>query len=122
MILVVDDEGIVLSSCQRVLEDAGLKTRVVASGEEAISAAEKREPTLFLIDIKMPKMDGMELIRRLKIKWPRIPIVVMSGYDTRETVAEADQLGADRFIPKPFTPDELLKSIRQALRKEEYHG
>ena len=122
MILVVDDEGIVLRSCRRVLEDAGLQTRVVSSAEEAISETEEKIPALFLIDIKMPHIDGMALIRILKTKWPHIPIVVMSGYDTRETIAEAERLGAVRFIPKPFTPDELLKAIRQAIEKEVQNG
>jgi DNA-binding NtrC family response regulator len=121
-ILVVDDEGIVLDSCQRVLEEDGLEVLLVTSADKAIAAIEDEEPSVLLMDVKMPARDGMDLMREVKERWPTIPIIVMSGYHTTETIEEADKMGAVAFINKPFTPDELLETIRQVIQKEEHHG
>jgi two-component system response regulator HydG len=72
---------------------------------------------ILLIDVKMPEQDGMYLMRAVKKQWPEVPIVVMSGYPTPETIAEGLQLGAEEFIAKPFTPDEFLEIVRQVLQK-----
>ena len=121
-ILVVDDEGIVLDSCQRVLEEDGLDVLLVTSADKAIAAIEDEEPSILLMDIKMPVRDGIDLMREVKEKWPSIPIIVMSGYHTTETIEEANKMGAVAFINKPFTPDELLETIRQVIQKEDNHG
>jgi DNA-binding NtrC family response regulator len=65
----------------------------------------------------MPKHDGIFLMREIKKNWPGIPIIVMSGYPTPETIADVLKLGASQFIPKPFRPDELTKVVRQVLQK-----
>jgi DNA-binding response OmpR family regulator len=70
------------------------------------------------VDVKMPKRDGMFFVRKARESWPRIPIILMSGFPTAETIAEGGRSGATTFIPKPFTPDELLQTIRNVLRKE----
>jgi DNA-binding NtrC family response regulator len=69
------------------------------------------------MDVKMPKHDGIFLMREIKKNWPDIPIIVMSGYPTPETIADVLKLGATQFIPKPFRPDELVKSVRQVIQK-----
>ena len=121
-ILVVDDEGIILDSCRRVLEEDGLDVLLVTSADKAIAAIEDEEPSVLLMDVKMPVRDGMDLMREVKERWPTMPIIVMSGYHTTETIEEADKMGAVAFINKPFTPDELLETIRQVIQKEEHHG
>jgi len=121
-ILVVDDEGIVLDSCQRVLKEDGLEVLLVTSADKAIAAIEDEEPSVLLMDVKMPVRDGMDLMREVKERWPDVPIIVMSGYHTTETIEEADKMGAVAFINKPFTPDELLETIRQVIQKEDNHG
>ena len=65
----------------------------------------------------MPKHDGIFLMREIKKNWPDMPIIVMSGYPTPETIADVFKLGATQFIPKPFRPDELAKVVRQVLQK-----
>jgi len=70
-----------------------------------------------LMDVKMPKHDGIFLMREIKKNWPDIPIIVMSGYPTPETIADVLKLGATQFIPKPFRPDELTKVVRQVFQK-----
>ncbi|MFB0519870.1 MAG: response regulator, partial [Desulfatiglandales bacterium] len=75
-ILVVDDEDIVLESCQAVLELAGFEVLLVPSADKALEAMKSNEFTLLLVDVKMPKRDGMYLMRKVKEQWPDIPILV----------------------------------------------
>jgi len=121
-ILVVDDEDIVLESCQAVFELEGFEVMLVPSADKAIEAMKNDNFTLLLIDVKMPKHDGMYLMEKIKEQWPDIPIIVMSGYYTTETIKEAFEMGAAKFIAKPFEPDELVKTVRQIIKKEKGHG
>jgi DNA-binding NtrC family response regulator len=124
-VLVVDDEAIVLKSCRAVLEAEGCEVLLAASVTEALPIIDALSPELLLVDVKMPVHDGMYLMRRLKQAGIGIPVVVMSGYSTAETVWEAEALGAVAFLSKPFTPDELSDTVRSVLRtikKEERHA
>jgi len=121
-ILVVDDEDIVLESCQAVFELEGFEVMLVPSADRAIEAMKNDNFALLLIDVKMPKHDGMYLMEKIKEQWPNIPIIVMSGYYTTETIREAFKMGAANFIVKPFEPDELVKTVRQMIEKEKRHG
>lgn len=114
-ILVVDDEGIVLESCKRVLESEGFEVISAESADEALAAIDQYLPSLLLIDVKMPVHDGIYLMKELKQRRMNVPIIVMSGYSTRETIEEADLMGASRFLAKPFTPDELLEMVRELI-------
>jgi DNA-binding NtrC family response regulator len=121
-ILVVDDEDIVLESCQAVFELEGFEVMLVSSADKALKAIKNDNFALLLIDVKMPKHDGMYLIEKVKEQWPNIPIIVMSGYYTTETIKKALEMGAANFIAKPFEPDELVKTVRKIIEKEEHHG
>jgi DNA-binding NtrC family response regulator len=116
-ILVVDDDAIVIKSCRRILEAEGFEVFTVPSADKALEAIKNSDFDILLIDVKMPERDGMYLMREIKKNWPEIPTIVMSGYPTPETIAEVLKLGATLFIPKPFKPDELIKSVRQVLKK-----
>ena len=116
-ILVVDDDAIVIKSCKRILEAEGLEVSTVPSADEALEMIKKYEFDLLLIDVKMPRHDGMFLMREIKKVIPDMPIIVMSGYPTPETISDVLNLGASQFIPKPFRPDELIKAIRPVLQK-----
>jgi len=120
-ILVVDDENIVLDSCQRVLEADGFEVFLVPSADKALKAMKKEGFDLLLVDVKMPKHDGIYLMRKVKEKWPDIPIIVMSGYPTPDTITDGAKMGAAAFIAKPFTPDELLKTVQQVIQKGEHN-
>lgn len=115
-ILAVDDEGIVLESCKKVLEAEGFDVVPVKSAEAALSAIAAEDPGLLLIDLKMPGHDGIYLMKELKKRKIDTPAIVMSGYSTEETIREADEIGACRFLPKPFTPDELVDAVHQVLK------
>jgi DNA-binding NtrC family response regulator len=115
-VLVVDDEPIVLKSCRLVLEAEGWEMMPASSVTEALSILESITPELLLVDVKMPVHDGMYLMRKVREKRPGIPIIVMSGYATSETIKEAEGLGAAIFLPKPFTPDELAGTLRSVAK------
>jgi len=124
-VLVVDDEAMVLKSCQAVLEAEGWEAVLAGSVAEALAFMDAEAPALLLVDVKMPVQDGMLLMRCLQQRGIRIPVVIMSGYSTPETIREAENLGAVAFIAKPFTPDELaavVRSVQKRLQKEESHA
>jgi DNA-binding NtrC family response regulator len=120
-ILVVDDERIVLESCRRVLLDR-FDVSLARSGFEALEIMRRESFSLILLDIKMPHKDGMTLMRQVKATWPEIPVIIMSGYVTMETMEEVAKTDAATFLAKPFTPDELVQAVDQVLKKEESHG
>jgi DNA-binding NtrC family response regulator len=114
-ILIVDDEQVVLDSCRKILTGEGYEVFFASSAVEALAAMETGEFSLLIIDVKMPEHDGMYLMRELNEHWPGTPVMVMSGYHTAETIEEARLMGAVSFIYKPFTPDELINSVRNAV-------
>ena len=114
-ILIVDDEQVVLDSCRKILEAEGYAVLFASSAVEALAAMQTDEFSLLLIDVKMPEHDGMYLMRELNEHWPSTPVIVMSGYHTVQTIEEAKRMGAVSFIYKPFTPDELIDSVRNAI-------
>lgn len=118
-ILIVDDDPIVLDSCRLVLEAEGFDVFAVPSAKKALEAMKNDHFDLLLIDVKMPGYDGMYLMGKVRERWPKTPMVVMSGYPTSETIADGMKMGAAKFIAKPFTPDELLETARQVIQKEE---
>ena len=124
-IVVVDDEEIVLRSCRKVLEAEGFEVLMATSVDDALDTIDtQNEPTpfLLLIDVKMPVRDGMQLMRIVKARRPDLPIIVMSGYPTQETIQTAGSLGAAHFIAKPFTPDELLSIVFSVPEVKKNHN
>lgn len=117
-ILVVDDENIVLDSCRKVLVSEGYDVCLVPSADKAIDAMENDDFTVLLVDIMMPEHDGLYLMEEIKKKWPDKPVIVMSGYDTADTIKKAAEKGSAGFINKPFTPDELIGTIKRVLGGE----
>ena len=88
-VLVVDDDQIVLDSCKHVLEAEGFEVCLVPSADKALEAMEDGGFGLLLIDVKMPERDGIYLIEEIKRKWLEVPVIVMSGYATPETIADS---------------------------------
>src|SRR4030042_4974176 len=111
-ILVVDDDAIVIKSCKRILEAEGFEVTTVPSADNALEAIRSYDFDLLLIDVKMPRHDGMYLMREVQKTWKDIPTIVMSGYPTPETIGDGLKLGATQFIAKPFRPDELVQVVR----------
>ncbi len=118
VILVVDDEKNIRESLKGVLEDEGYKVLLAESGRRAIDELSKNHVDVVLLDILLPDIDGIDLLRRIKSEDPGIPVVVMSGHGTIETAVKAIKLGAHNFLEKPLSIDELLISVENALRME----
>jgi DNA-binding NtrC family response regulator len=118
-ILVVDDDPVVRSSCRKILENEGHRVRLCTSAPEALAELAREPCQLLVVDVIMPEHDGLYLIGRVRRDRPGLPILVMSGYPTPETVASGRQVGATHFIAKPFTPEEFSAAVARALAGRE---
>jgi len=114
-ILVVDDDPVVQASCRRILEAEGHAVAVSSGALEALAALDRGPCQLMLVDVIMPEYDGLYLIGSVRARQPELPILVMSGYPTPETIASGRRMGATHFIAKPFTPEELVAAVNRAL-------
>ncbi len=114
-ILVIDDESAIRDSLKMTLEYDGYEFLGAATGQEGLALAERESPDLVLLDVKMPGMDGLEVLGRLRAMNDALPVVVVSGHGTISTAVEATKKGAFDFIEKPFASDRVLVSLRNAL-------
>jgi UDP-3-O-acyl N-acetylglucosamine deacetylase len=114
-ILIVDDDRKVRDSIRDVLVDEGFRVAIAADGSEALAAVEREAPRLVLLDVWMPEMDGIEVLRRIRDAGAQAPVIVISGHGNVEMAVKATKLGAVDFIEKPFSIDGLLSSVRRAL-------
>jgi DNA-binding NtrC family response regulator len=118
-ILLVEDDEIFLRPLQRSLEVAGYDVLIAPSGEEAIDLLKHDDADLMLTDKRLPGMDGVELVRRVKAEHPDLAVVVMTAYGTIESAVESVRLGAADYIVKPFEVAELLIVVRNAIEVSE---
>jgi CheY-like chemotaxis protein len=116
-ILVVDDEIDVLEMIELGLRSAGYQMLTADSGERAIEIFGQQRPDLVICDIKMPKMNGITTIARLREQDPGLPVVVLTGYLGPQTIEECEQLGGVELLRKPFLFRELSKAVKVALRR-----
>ncbi len=114
-ILVVDDEQDIRASLRRVLEYEGMLFQEAASGAEALDRVAAHDPDAVLLDIKMPRMDGLEVLAELRERHPDLPVVMISGHGTIGTAVEATKLGAFDFMEKPLERERVLLVLRNAL-------
>ncbi|WP_170920292.1 response regulator [Desulfacinum hydrothermale] len=112
---MVDDDPFVLGSCRVVFDAEGMEAVLAASAQDAFSLIEKERYDLALVDVKMPGMDGMEFLRRVRRRPEPFPVILMTGYATQDTLDAAAKEGAALVLPKPFTPDELLNAVQGVL-------
>jgi CheY-like chemotaxis protein len=119
IILIVEDEHDLSYAYQRILEQAGYTVKAAYDGEQALKLAAEQEPTLILLDLRMPRMDGIEFLRNYnpREKHPNVKIIVFSNYDMQKEIDEAYQLGADRYILKALaSPLELQHIVKNTLK------
>lgn len=116
-ILCVDDEEVVLDSFRKVLVPAGYSVDTVQTGQEALGLAQTRHYDFVFTDLKMPVMDGVEVVKSAKHMRPDIDIIIITGYATVETAVECMKHGAMDYVQKPFTEGELLEFVKKALIK-----
>ena len=114
-ILVVEDEKSIAHFISTVLNNNGYEAMQVVSGTEALSMISSHCPDLIILDLGLPDMDGLEILRQLR-NWSSLPVVVVSARSHEKDKVEALDLGADDYLTKPFGTDELLARVRTAIR------
>jgi len=118
-ILVIDDEAAIRDSLRMILEYEDYLFSGAASGQEAIAAVQRERPDLVLLDIKMPGMDGMEVLRKLHALDETLPVVMISGHGTTATAVEAIRSGAVDFLDKPLSSERVIVTLQNALKQSE---
>src|SRR5512140_565377 len=121
-ILIVDDEESICQTLGGILTDEGHAVIRAGSGEEALRVVEEELPGLVLLDIWLPGVDGIEVLKAIKTGHPQIPVVMMSGHGSIETAVKATKLGAFDFIEKPLSLEKVILAVNHALemvRQEE---
>ncbi len=118
-ILAVDDEPVVLDSFRKILVLAGFDVDTVESGPEALGLVQRRDYDFVFTDLKMPGMDGVEVVKAVRHLRPDVDVAVITGYGTIETAVQTMQHGAVDYVQKPFTEDELLEFARKLLLRRQ---
>jgi len=121
-VLVIDDELTVCRSCQKILSEDGYAVSIALNGREGLERARKEDFDLAIVDLKMPDIDGMEVVKIIRKEWPEMAVIILTGYGTVASAVTAMKLGAADYISKPFTPDEMSTAVREALREKEHEG
>ncbi|RJQ67894.1 MAG: response regulator [Desulfobacteraceae bacterium] len=115
-ILVMEDEPSVAKGLKVVLTEEGYVVDLAMSGKAALDLFKKKDPDLLVADLRLPDINGMEVIREVKAKRPEIGVVVITGYASINSAVDAMKLGSFDYLPKPFTEDEIKTAVQGALR------
>ena len=115
-VLIVDDEKNIRRTFKMVLESEGFDVSVAETGEEALKVFQKEKPDVVVLDVKLPGIDGIETLRRIKKQEPELPVIMISGHGTIATAVDATRSGAFDFVEKPLSKERLLVAIRNALK------
>jgi len=118
-IMVVDDDISICKSVANVLRNEGYIVDMVFSGEEALEKMEEKKYAIIIVDIMMPGMSGIDLLKEIKKKKPDITVIMITGYPSIKTAVESIKLSAFDYILKPFTPDELRSLVARALERRQ---
>lgn len=118
-ILVVDDELLIRDLLYDFFKDHGWDISIAENGEKALEVMESKNIDLVLSDVKMPEMDGLDLSRKLRESYPKIPVVLMTGYPSVDSVIDALRNKVVDYIVKPFNINQLYKTVESQLREEE---
>jgi DNA-binding NtrC family response regulator len=114
-VLIVEDEPIVRESLRDWLRDAGYETETAAEGEEALRKIGEVEYGVMVLDLKLPRKDGLEVLQEAKAQRPQLKGIIITAYPSVETAVKAMKLGAVDYLVKPFAPDTLEKMIQEIL-------
>ena len=119
-ILVVDDDEVVRRSHLRSLAGANCDVEAVWDGTEALRAMAEHPFDVVLLDLRMPGLDGMAVLKTIKEKWPESEVVIITGYPTIETAKEAVRLGAYDYLAKPVGPDDVINAANGAVMQKKW--
>lgn len=117
-LLLVDDEENFVNTLSERLKMRDVPSRVVYSGEEALEAVASDESDVVVLDLRMPGIDGMEVLRRVKKNKPDVQVIILTGHGTDKDQAEATRIGAFEYLKKPVDIDALIFSIKNAFQKK----
>jgi DNA-binding response OmpR family regulator len=115
-VLIAEDEPMLLKMMELRLKKEGYEVLTASDGLQAIALLEAEAPDLLVTDIMMPFVSGMELVGKVLERTPRIPVIVLSAMGQENVVLEAFSLGADDYMTKPFSPNELVIRVRKLLK------
>jgi two-component system response regulator MprA len=121
-VLIVDDDERLLKMLQRTLVYEGLDVLTATNGREALAQVHAKEPSLIILDWMMPDLDGIDVIRRLRVERDRTLVLMLTARDAIENRVEGLQSGADDYLVKPFAPAELVARVHALLRRSEAAG
>ncbi|MBN2332588.1 MAG: sigma-54-dependent Fis family transcriptional regulator [Deltaproteobacteria bacterium] len=116
-VLIVDDEAVIRRGLCRVMEGRGYQAEASESGFGAIEKLQKTPFNIVITDLKMPGMDGIEVLKAIKILQPDVPVIIITGYSTVDTAVDAMKNGAFDYISKPFTPEQMIEMVEKALEQ-----
>ncbi len=116
-ILVVDDEAVIRDGLRRILDGKSFRVETCSSGHVAIELLQQKDFGLIITDLKMPGMNGIEVLKAVKALQPDVPVIMITGYAAVDTAVNAMQHGAVDYIAKPFTPEQILDKVERALEQ-----
>ncbi len=122
VILIVEDERSLSDAYQMILRKSGYEVYAAYDGQEALTAVKEHPPTLILLDLRMPRMDGIEFLEHYNLldEHPEVKVIVFSNYDMQKEIDEAYRLGAERYILKAWaSPKELLQVVENTLASDQ---
>ena len=117
-VLVIDDEPVVRDGCRMVLMKEGHEVAICETGREGLIAAQKGQYDIVILDLKLPDIDGMEILATIMKEKPQTSVIIITGYSTVQNAIQAMKLGAFDYLAKPFSDDELVLSVERALEKK----
>lgn len=117
-ILLVDDEQEFVKTLAERIKLRDLGSDIALNGEEALEIVKDQVPDVMVLDLRMPGIDGMEVLRRVRKEYPEVQVIILTGHGTEKDEKEARKLGAFEYLQKPTDVDKLVKTIKDAYRKK----
>ena len=117
-IMVIDDEEYICQSCQELLGEEGYEVRTFTQPSEGLERLKEESFDLLLLDLRMPEMDGMKVLKEVRKDYPHLIVIIITGYATVETAVLSMKMGAFDYISKPFMPDELIMVVKKAFEHQ----
>ena len=117
-ILIIDDEAVICEGCRLTLTEQGYSANAVMTGSQGLEVIRAGNPDILLLDMKLPDMEGMDILRTVREEKPDLYVIVMTGYSTVQNAVEAMKLGAFDYLAKPFSDDELIIAVERAAENK----
>lgn len=115
-VLLVDDEDEFVKSLSERMQMRDLETDVASNGEQALKLVDKEVPDVMVLDLKMPGIDGLEVLRRVRKTYPDVQVIMLTGHGSEKDEKEARRLGAFEYLQKPTEMDKLVETIKKAYK------